>query len=131
MNDLPSRRTGAALLCLSGRVSHAGRHTQVRGLPGRSLALCGSSGICRNVSAPLQAIVVLGQGKENHISRMSGKAAVKALLSQMYVRRREAESVIQAMALATEVAARIPVFQLSCLPDISAVECLEQAIKEE
>lgn len=95
------------------------------------LPLCGSSGICRNVSAPLQAIVVLGQGKENHISRMSGKAAVKALLSQMYVRRREAESVIQAMDLATEVAARIPVFQLSCLPDISAVECLEQAIKEE
>lgn len=95
------------------------------------LPLCGSSGICRNVSAPLQAIVVLGQGKENHISRMSGKPAVKALLSQMYVRRREAESVIQAMALAAEVAARIPVFQLSCLPDISAVECLEQAIKEE
>ena len=95
------------------------------------LPLCGSSGICRNVSAPLQAVVVLEQGKENHICRMSGKAAVKALLSQMYVRRREAESVIQAMALATEVAARIPVFQLSCLPDISAVECLEQAIKEE
>lgn len=95
------------------------------------LPLCGSSGICRNVSVPLRAIVVLGQGKENHISRMSGKAAVKALLSQMYVRRREAESVIQAMDLATEVSARIPVFQLSCLPDISAVECLEQAIKEE
>lgn len=99
---------------------------KVSGLP-----LCGSSGICRNAAAPLQAIVVLSQGRENRISRMGGKAAVKALLSQMYVRRGESESVAQAMSLASEAAARVPVFQLSCLPDLSAVECLEKAIKGE
>lgn len=99
---------------------------RVNGLP-----LCGSSGICRNAGALLQAIVVLSQGQENRISRMGGKAAVKALLSQMYVRRGEGASVAQAMTLASEAVARVPVFQLSCLPDITAVECLERAIKEE
>lgn len=105
-------------------------HLGSGGVTASGLPLCGSSDICRNVSGPVQAIVTLGQGRENQISRMGGKDAVKALLSQMYVQRQEAEAVAGAMALAAEVAARVPVFHLSCLPDASAVECLEKAMKE-
>ena len=95
-----------------------------------SLPLCGSSGICRNVSGPLQSIVILSQSGENQICRLGGKDAVKALLSQLYVRRGEAEAVAGALALASEVAGRVPVFHLACLPEVSAVECLEKAMKE-
>lgn len=97
----------------------------VSGLP-----LCGSSGICRNVSGPVQAIVTLGQSRENHICRLGGKDAVKTLLSQLYVQRGEAEAVADALTLASEVAGHVPVFHLSCLPEVSAVECLEKAMKE-
>lgn len=95
-----------------------------------SLPLCGSSGICRNVSGPVQAIVILSQSGENQICRLGGKDAVKALLSQLYVQRGEAEAVAGALALASEVAGRVPVFHLACLPEVSAVECLEKAMKE-
>lgn len=95
-----------------------------------SLPLCGSSGICRNVSGPLQSIVILSQSGENQICRLGGKDAVKALLSQLYVQRGEAEAVAGALALASEVAGRVPVFHLACLPEVSAVECLEKAMKE-
>ena len=95
-----------------------------------SLPLCGSSGICRNVSGPLQAIVTLSKSRENRICRLGGKDAVKALLSQLYIQRGETEAVAGALALASEVAGRVPVFHLSCLPEISAVECLEIAMKE-
>ena len=95
-----------------------------------SLPLCGSSGICRNVSGPVQAIVTLSQSRENRICRLGGKDAVKALLSQLYVQRGEAEAVAGALALASGIAGRVPVFHLSCLPEVSAVECLEKAMKE-
>lgn len=102
-----------------------------KGAAACGLPFCGSSGICRNATAPLRAVVVLAQGAENRISRMGGKAAVKALLSQMYVRRGERESVAQAMTLASEIAVRVPVYHLSCLPERSAVECLEKALTED
>ena len=95
-----------------------------------SLPLCGSSGICRNVSGMVRAVVTLSQSRENHICRLGGKDAVKALLSQLYVQRGEAEAVAGALALASEVAGRVPVYHLSCLPEVSAVECLENAMKE-
>lgn len=95
-----------------------------------SLPLCGSSGICRNVSGPLQAIVTLSKSRENHICRLGGKDAVKALLSQLYIQRGETQTVAGAFELISEVVGRVPVFHLSCLPEISAVECLEIAMKE-
>ena len=97
----------------------------VSGLP-----LCGSSGICRNVSGPVQAIIILSQSGENQICRLGGKDAVKALLSQLYIQRGETEAVAGALTLASEVAGRVPVFHLACLPEVSAVECLEKAMKE-
>lgn len=125
--ELWRRHRGAQIINGDKAIFYTDRGgVKVSGLP-----LCGSSGICRKAVAPLQAVVVLSQGRENRISRMGGKAAVKALLSQMYVRRGESESVAQAMALASEAVTRVPVFQLSCLPDSTAVECLEKAIHGE
>lgn len=108
-----------AIVCL------AGENVSVSSLP-----LCGSSGICRNISGPVQAIVTLSQSGENQICRLGGRGAVKALLSQLYVQRGEAETVAGALALAAGIAACVPVFHLSCLPEVSAVECLEKAMKE-
>lgn len=95
------------------------------------LPLCGSSGICRNETIPLAAVVVLAQGKENSAVRLRGAQAMKTVLPQIYTQPNEPEAVNGALAAAARIAERVPVFFLRCLPDESAVTCLEEMLKKE
>ena len=47
----------------------------------------GTSGICRNVTAPIRAIVLLGQSDGNHVSTPSPQAAFAGVLSQCEIGR--------------------------------------------
>lgn len=94
-----------------------------------SLPFSGSSGICKNISCPLKAIVVLGQAEENRIRKLSKIEGMKHLYSQCALNRWNREEVEIAISLLGEFVQKIPVLKLECLPDRSAVEILEAYLK--
>lgn len=93
------------------------------------LPYAGTSGICVNRSLPIRAIVMLEQGAENRIAPMQYLSAVKALLRQMPVQAWNHGDVERALTAAQRVAGKVPVYQFACLPDESAVCCLENQLK--
>lgn len=95
------------------------------------LPYAGTSGICNRFELPLRAIVFLGQAKTNRIERLTGKEAVRRLLSQFPVPRWSQTAIGSAMDAAVRIAGHIPVYYLSCLPDASAVELLQKTLSEE
>lgn len=90
----------------------------------------GTSGICKNASAPLRAIVILEQGTENSATRLYGAQAVLRLMGCVIRNPWHGEDAGRAMRLAEAAAEAAPVFLLRCLPDESAVTCLERALEE-
>lgn len=104
------------LRCVDGRWS-------VQGWP-----VCGSSEICRNVSTPIRAIVMLSQAKENHAARLGQMDAFRQLFSQVTINRWNAEYVQQAMDLLDALCGAIPVYHLGCTISEDAVSCLERAL---
>lgn len=95
-----------------------------------SLPFAGSSGICSSRNAPLSAIVVLGQAKENRISRLSMISAVKHMYTQCALNRWNPEEAEAVSGILGEMARDIPVLKLDCLPDAGAVDTLEHYLKE-
>lgn len=90
--------------------------------------VCGSSGICCNVSTPIKAIVMLTQEKENHVKRLEGMTAFRQLFSQITVNRWNTEYVQQAMNLLDAFCGTVPVYHLGCTISEDAVKCLEQVL---
>lgn len=93
------------------------------------LPYAGTSGICTNTAAPIRAIVMLDQGRENQLRRLPELASVKRLLSQMPVPKWNPEMIGRALDVASRVAAAVPVYELICLPEESAVKILEDALR--
>lgn len=94
------------------------------------LPFSGTSGICNNAAAPLEAIVVLEQARENRITRLTGGKAALRLMTGVIVQSWHSGDMEKALELITRVVERVPVYLLACLPDESAVCCLEEALKE-
>lgn len=87
---------------------------------------CGTSEYCESGAYPIAAIVLLSQGKTNTIRPARAREAAAALLDGCsYDPEQHTEQILD---LALDIWQRIPVFRFSCLPDESAVACLEQAI---
>lgn len=101
---------------------------------GRAMAygfpFCGSSGISRNESCPLRAIIVLRQGKENHLERMTGTRAISLLLSECMMPLWDGDATRCVLDTVTRVTERCPVYVFHCLPDKSAVDCLYHVLFE-
>lgn len=93
------------------------------------LPYAGTSGISQNCCMPIGAIVVLSQGAENRLEPMPFLQAVKKLLSQICLQPWRQEDISRALNIAQRLATSLPIYHLSCLPDESAVLCLEQALK--
>lgn len=93
------------------------------------LPYAGTSGICTNTAVPIRAIVMLDQGRENQLRRLPELASVKRLLSQMPVPKWNPEMIGRALDVASRVAAAVPVYELICLPEESAVKILEDALR--
>lgn len=92
------------------------------------LPFAGSSNICKNISAPLVAVVCLGQAKENVIRKISASEAFIALMQGNY-RSAMSNSASQKVTDTIEKICRnVPVYKLDCLPDKSAVECLAKEL---
>lgn len=89
------------------------------------IPLRGSSEISLNICEPIKAVVCLGQAKENRIRRLSPKEAFLNILGKFSYNTQNVESLSKASEMAALMSENIPVFYLECLPDESAVRCLE------
>ena len=98
----------------------------VHGLP-----FCGSSGIALNTKVPLRAIIVLRQGKQNQIHRLTGIEAIKNIYSECSVCVWDSQCVQNFLEILEHTVSSVPVYLLSCLPDKSAVDLLEDTLRKE
>lgn len=89
----------------------------------------GTSGICRNVTAPLQAVILLEQGAENRICTLRPREAFARLLSQCAYHQRDAVSAGRMTELAAQLVTNVPVRQLTCRADEDAVRTLEEELR--
>ncbi len=88
------------------------------------LPFCGTSGICKNKSLPLKAIVLLGQATENKITRLNGVQAIQSLLGNIYLDFKAPGETQQCIDTIIELLCTTPVYRLDCTPDERAVETL-------
>ena len=92
------------------------------------LPYAGSSAIYRNESAPVRAVVMLAQAKENRLRRLTAPEALRLLYPQLTIHHWEASFLNGAMDLAIRLTADVPVYLLECLPDRGAVELLKSTL---
>ena len=92
------------------------------------LPFAGSSGIYRNESAPIAAIVALRQAPYNRIRPMKASEAFRFLYPELTLHHWEADSVSRGMDLLLALLSRVPVYLLECRPDREAVETASRVI---
>ena len=88
----------------------------------------GSSGIYRNESAHVKAIVVLSQAKKNQIQRLNGRQAFLPLYKETLMNTWNSTYMTQMIDLLKEVSEKIPVYHLECRPDKEAVMLVKKAV---
>lgn len=93
------------------------------GFTAGGIYFAGTSGICENVTAPLRAIVVLGQAKGNSLRRCTGSQALRSLFGQCACCDIDGEP-MRLVGLLSELINSTEILRLDCLPDASAVETL-------
>ena len=91
----------------------------------------GSSGIYRNESAPIKAIVVIEQGPDNVIRRLRGREAFLPLFRETLMNTWNKEYMEKMTDLLMDAAFQIPVYHLSCRPDQDAVDTVKNEILKE
>lgn len=108
----------AALRCKDGAL-------WVHGLP-----ISGSSESCENISAPVLAVVGLSQAKENSLTRLTGRRGLQELLQGIYHLPEHMDELPVIFEKAAEMVKNTPIYHLACLPEASAVELLDAALKD-
>ncbi len=93
------------------------------------LPYAGTSGIYRNESAPLKAVVALRQAKENSIRRVTGAEAFRYLYPETMIHRWDPQFESRATDLLLSLLGDIPVYLLECRPDREAVDMLKKEIR--
>ncbi|MCH3973165.1 MAG: hypothetical protein LKE53_10505 [Oscillospiraceae bacterium] len=81
---------------------------------------CGSSEYVLNAHAPLRAVVVLQQAKQNRIRRLSGMELLQKVTPHIYYPSWKSAAAVQTMQTLDTLLADIPVYLLSCLPNREA-----------
>lgn len=89
---------------------------------------CGTSGLCKNRALPVKAIVILSQAGENHVQQASVRSAYAALLDGCTFDVWDKEQMNTFMDLSAELIEAVPFYQLSCLPNESAIRTLEEVL---
>ena len=89
----------------------------------------GTSGICRNVSAPLRAIVLPVQAAENRLYTLRSQEIFARLLNQCAYYPWAADSASQMTELVAQLMNTVPVYCIECRKDESAVRALETQLR--
>ena len=90
--------------------------------------VCGTSGIHKPGNEPIHAIVMLSQGTENAVRRLTAGEAFQRIYPEITVPRWNRELVLRAMELLDDMMAHVPIYALSCTPDERAVTALREAV---
>ena len=92
------------------------------------LPFCGTSKICKNRNLPLKAIVLLSQGKENRVKRLTGFEALQGVINNIYIDLLAPGEKQMCIDFVIELLEKVNVFSLQCTPDERAVEELEKVL---
>lgn len=114
---------------LRGAPVHNGDRCAVRWQEGLAYAcgvpFAGSSQICENVTLPLGAIVYLRQAPKTTIRRLRGAESFRSLWEGCSVNAWDRADVGKISETVMQVLTAVPVFELACTPDESAILALE------
>lgn len=94
------------------------------------MPICGSSDICRNVTVPVRAIIYLSQAAENQVEELDLKQKIKKLISEITINFFDRNFLEMAMGAITEIAGNVDMCHYYCTKEASAVEVLENRLKE-
>lgn len=89
---------------------------------------CGSSKICKNISAPIHAVVFPEQAEFNEVHILSPAEGFRRLLGKLTYNAWDTPSALSAQTLALSVVQDVPCCALSCTPDAEAVRTLREAL---
>ncbi len=90
---------------------------------------CGTSGICKNKTFPLGAIVLLSQAPENTVRRLSGFEAIQRVLQNIYLDMIAPNEQTAIVDLLIELLKTVPVYSFGCTADENAVITLENELR--
>lgn len=88
----------------------------------------GSSGIYKNESAPLAAIILLEQAKENSLQPLTVAEAFRMIYPEVTMHRWDRIFVERAADLCLQLLQQVPVYRLACLPEESAVQLVKKGL---
>ena len=89
----------------------------------------GSSRWYEAVQAPIRAIVLLQQAKENAIRRLSAAEAFRRLYAMLVVCDWDSSFTLQTCDLTEQLASEVPVYELACTPTRDAVNTLKEVLR--
>lgn len=95
------------------------------------LPFAGSSPYCENVTMPLGAVVYLKQAPMTAIRDLRGREAFRRVWEGCCVNTWNRGDVERAVNLVEGILAQVPVFELACTPDESAVAALEAQLRKQ
>lgn len=90
---------------------------------------CGTSGICKNKTFPLGAIVLLSQAPENTVRRLTGIEAIQGVLQNIYLDLIAPNEQTAVVDLLIELLKTVPVYSFGCTADENAVITLENELR--
>lgn len=88
--------------------------------------VAGSSGIYKNVGAPIRAIAYLHKAAENRVERLDERHAFMVLYSQVVKTRHDENFNRSLLPLIAKIVETVPVLELYCTPDSTAAHCLRE-----
>ena len=91
---------------------------------------CGKDGININMKVPLGGICFLRRGEENSIRRLSSVEAATRILSQTTRRFKTVERLDLLLSHVDKLVAKIPVYELHCLPDADAARLSYETMRQ-
>ena len=106
-----------------GLLVRRGEDWTVSGMP-----FAGSSGIYRNETVSLGAIVILRQSPENSIRPVAPGEAIRYLYPEISMHRWSPDFVNSILSLVLDLLSKVPVFLLDCRPDQGAVHVLKNVL---
>lgn len=94
---------------------------EVRGIP-----FCGSSGVSKNLTMPLAAVVYLSQAPSTTVSRLTGARAFRRVWEGCSINLWNREDMEICTQSVLDTVSAVPVYHLACTPDETAVLALEK-----
>lgn len=92
------------------------------------LPICGSSKVALNYSAPVKAIICLGQSKENKAAKVNASLAFSSILKNMIYEPRFAPECRLAVDMAEKIVSSGKIYILKCTPDEESIKKLEEIL---